>query len=145
VTLLLLLAQFVTGMAVNVYVKIAPVHPGTSASYVPGAIQGVAWAIGRGAPALAIHSALGILLAIGSLGLVALSIALRQRAWIVASILGLLGILGGGLNGIGFLNYGTDFSTFLMAVGFSLAVASYMVPMFVTSQPAREFGEEQRA
>jgi hypothetical protein len=42
-------------------------------------------------------------------------------------VLGFIGILAAGFNGASFLNYGQDFSSLLMAVGFLLAAISYTI------------------
>jgi len=136
VMLLLLLAQFLFGMFVNLYVGIES-HPGSSQPVISGAIVGVAWAITAGGPALALHTALGLLLTVGSFALLAMAIASgRSRALVTTTAVGLLGVLGAGLNGIGFLNYGVDKATYLMSVGFSVAVAGYVATLFFASQSA---------
>ena len=132
----LLLVQFLAGMFVNLYVGIAPGHPGASGSPIVGAVVGVRWAIVTGGPALAFHTALGLLLTAGSLALLAVAILARRRALVATTAVGLLGVLGAGLNGIGFLNYGIDKATYLMSVGFSVAVAAYVATLFFASLPA---------
>jgi hypothetical protein len=131
----LLLVQFLAGMFVNLYVGIPPNHPGSAAAPVAGAVRGVAWAIVTGGPALAFHTALGVLLTAGSLALLALAILTGRRALVATTGVGLLGVLGAGLNGIGFLNYGIDKATYLMSVGFSVAVAAYVATLFFASLP----------
>jgi hypothetical protein len=133
--LLLLLVQFLAGMFVNLFVGI-PTHPGTSGPPIGGAVQGVAWAITSGAPALAFHTALGLLLFVGSVGLVVVAIVSgRRRAVVVTTALGLLGLLGAAVNGVAFLNYSMDRATYLMSVGFSVAVAAYVVTLFLAREP----------
>lgn len=140
-TLFLLLAQFLVGMVINIYVAIPPGHPGGSSSFLEGAVPGTVWAITAGRPALAVHTVLGILLAVGAIALLLLALASRQRAWTTAAGLGLLGMLAAGVGGIGFLNYGRDYATLLMAAGFTLAAGSYMAALFVARQVlVREFG-----
>lgn len=135
VTLVLLLAQFVVGMFVNLYVSIPPRHPGSSGSYVTGAVPGLAWAIMTGAPALAIHTALGVVLGISALVLLWIAIASGERPVVVASAVGLLATIGAGLSGVGFLNYAVDKTTFLMAIAFSVAVGSYVAALFAIPHP----------
>ena len=134
VMLALLLVQFLAGMFVNLYVSIATGHPGASGAPISGAIRGIAWAIGSGGPALAFHTALG--LSAGSVALLAIAIARRRPALVTATAIGLLGVLGAGLSGIGFLNYGFDKATYLMSVGLSVAVAGYAASLFFASVPA---------
>ena len=82
--------------------------------------------------ALRVHVALGALLGLAALALLWLSIVARSRAWIIASMLGFVGILAAGFNDASFLNYGHDFSSFLMALGFVLALCAYAVGLYVT-------------
>lgn len=136
VMLSLLLVQFLVGMFVNLYVGIAPGHPGATGATISGAVLGVAWAIVAGAPALAFHTALGLLLTAGSIALLAIAIPGGGRALVATTAVGLLGVLGAGLNGIGFLNYGIDKATYLMSVGFSVSVAAYVATLFFAGLPA---------
>jgi len=134
--LLLLLVQFLLGMFVNLFITIPSSHPGASQDLASGAILGVAWAIAGAAPALAVHTAIGFLLTAGAVGLLAVAItADRGRALVVLTTLGLLGVLGAGLNGIGFLNYTVDKTTYLMSVGFSVSAAAYVAALFFARQP----------
>lgn len=132
-TLLLLAIQFLIGMLVNLYVQVPSAHPGANApEYFSGVAQGVAWALVQAPLALLFHTIVGLLLFLASLVLIGLAIAARSRAWIITSVLGFIGILGAGFNGASFLNYGHDFSSLLMAIGFLLAVISYAIGFHVT-------------
>jgi hypothetical protein len=133
ITLLFLAAQFLVGMLVNLFVKVPPAHPGVVASnYFVGVVQGVAWALVSSPLALLLHVIVGLLLFLASLILVGLAIASRSRAWIITSLLGLIGIMGAGFNGASFLNYGHDFSSLIMSISFLLAVISYAIGFYVT-------------
>lgn len=129
--LLLLAAQFLVGMLVNLYVTVPAVHPGANAdNYFAGVAQGVAWALGHSVLDLRLHVIIGLLLFLDALALVALAIAARSRAWIIASVLGLLGIMAAGFNGASFMNYGHDFSSLFMSIGFLLAAISYALGLY---------------
>jgi hypothetical protein len=131
--LLLLAAQFLIGMLVNLFVKVPSVHPGTNATeYFSGVVTGVLWVFGHGTLWLLLHAIVGLALLLCSLILLGLAIASRRRAWIISSIFGLLGIMAAGFNGASFLNYGHDFSSLLMSIGFLLAVIPYMIGIYVT-------------
>ncbi|HVB60545.1 MAG TPA: hypothetical protein VNE61_05050 [Ktedonobacteraceae bacterium] len=134
ITLLLLAAQFLIGMTVNLFVVVPSAHPGAYPSnYFVGVVQGVIWALGHGPQWLLFHVIVGLLLFLGSLILIVLAIAARRRAWIITTILGLIGIMGAGFNGASFMNFGGQgFSSMLMAVGFLLAAISYAVGFYVT-------------
>lgn len=128
IILLLLAAQFLVGVLVNLFVQVPAVHPGSNApEYFSGVAQGVAWAVLHAPLWLQLHTIIGLLLFIASLILIGFAIAARSRAWIILSIIGLLGIMAGGFNGASFMNYGHDFSSLLMSIGFLLAAIPYVI------------------
>ena len=132
-TFFLLLAQFLIGMLVNLYVRIPQVHPGSKGSdYFLRLLQGVPWAVIHGQLPLQVHAALGLLLVVGALVMVVLAVISHRRAWVIASILGAMGVIGAGFNGGSFLIYGHDFSSMLMALGFAVAMGSYAVGLYTT-------------
>lgn len=125
-TFFLLVAQFLIGMVVNLYVKIPGVHPGSTGSdYFGRLFQGVPWAVAHGAVPLQLHAALGLALEALTLVLVVLAVRARRRAWLVVTLLGALGVILAGFNGGSFLNYGHDFSSLFMSIGFAIALAAY--------------------
>ena len=133
VAFFLLLAQFLIGMLVNLFVRIPQVHPGsTGPDYFVRLLQGVPWAVLHGQLTLQVHAALGLLLVLGALMLVVLAVISQRRAWVIASTLGAIGVIGAGFNGGSFLNYGHDFSSMLMALGFAVAIGSYAVGLYIT-------------
>lgn len=133
IILLLLAAQFLVGMLVNLFVVVPANHPGAHPSeYFSGVVTGVLWVLGDGTLWLRVHAIIGLALFLAAIILLVLAIVSRRRAWIIASIFGLLGIVGAGFNGASFLNYGEDFSSLLMAIGFLVAVIPYMIGVYVT-------------
>ena len=132
ITLLLLAAQFLIGMMVNFFVVVPDSHPGTNApEYFSGVVTGVLWVLGHGTLWLWLHAITGLALFLASLILLGLAIASRRRGWIIASIFGLLGIVLAGFNGASFLNYGHDFSSLFMSMGFLMAAIAYMTGAYV--------------
>jgi len=128
VILVLLALQFVVGMLVNLYVQVPAMHPGANApEYFSGVAQGVVWSLLHAPLWLQIHSIVGLLLFIASIVLIGFAIAARSKSWIIISIIGLFGIMAGGFNGASFMNYGHDFSSLLMSLGFLLAVIPYVI------------------
>lgn len=128
IILILLAAQFLAGMLVNLFVQVPAVHPGANApEYFSGVAQGVAWALLHAPLWLQLHANLGLLLFIASIVLIGFAIATRRRAWIIISVIGLFGIMAGGFNGASFMNYGHDFSSLLMSLGFLLAAIPYVI------------------
>jgi hypothetical protein len=128
IILVLLAAQFLIGMLVNLYVQVPAAHPGANApEFFSGVAQGVAWSLLHAPLWLQIHSIVGLLLFIASIVLIVFAIVAHRRAWIILSIIGLLGIMAGGFNGASFMNYGHDFSSLLMSLGFLLATIPYVI------------------
>jgi hypothetical protein len=122
--IVVILLQSGIGMFVNLFVTIPKHHSGANPSdYFSGSTQSVAWAIGHGAIALAIHVVLGLLLAIMVIGIVARAFTLGRASIITWSILGALGSIGAGFTGAGFLDFKQDVSSFFMAI---LAFASML-------------------
>ncbi len=133
IILLLLAAQLLVGMLVNLYVVVPSSHPGANApEYFSGVVQGVAWSLVHAPLFLLLHAVVGLVLFFGALVILGLAIASRRRAWIISSIFGLLGIVLAGFNGASFLNYGLNFSSLLMSIGFLVAVFPYMIGIYVT-------------
>jgi hypothetical protein len=130
---LLLLVQFIVGMYLNFYVELPANHPGTHGSYAPS----IQWALaGHAGVALAIHVVVWILLTLGSISLVIRSILSHRRVLIVGTSLALLFILMAGSGGLGFLNRGgADKDSFMMAVGFILALFTYGSTLFASKNP----------
>jgi hypothetical protein len=132
ITLILLAAQFLIGMLVNLFVVVPTSHPGTNApEYFSGVVTGVLWVLGHATLWLWIHAVVGLALFLASLILLGLAIASRRRGWIISSIFGLLGIVLAGFNGASFLNYGHDFSSLFMSMGFLMAAIAYMTGAYV--------------
>ncbi len=132
VLLLLLGLQFLLGMLANLYVVVPSSHPGSqAANYFVGVFQGDLWAIAQSSLWLRLHVLLGLLVFLGAIALVVRAVADRDRAWIILSTLGLLGIIGAGFNGASFMNYGHNLSSLIMSVTFLLALIAYLVGLYI--------------
>jgi hypothetical protein len=131
--LLLLVVQYLLGMAVNLFLTIPRNHPGANPpEYFSGVAQSVTWAILHGAPLLQLHALFGLLIAIYAVGLLRRGIQSRTKSLMLPAIFGALGIVAAGLNGGSFLNYNEDFSSMIMASSFAVAVVSYLFGLFLT-------------
>ena len=92
--LILLIVQFVVGMAVNLFVKVPLNHPGANPSeYFSGVAQSVTWAILQGPFLLILHTSLGLLVVLASLGILVRAIQSRSRAMIITATIGALTVL----------------------------------------------------
>ena len=128
IILVLMAVQFLVGMLVNLFVQVPSVHPGANApDYFSGVVQGLVWALLHAPLWLLIHTIVGLLLFLASLILIGFAIAARRRAWIIVSVVGLLGIVAAGFNGASFMNYGHNFSSLLMSIGFLLSAVPYTI------------------
>ncbi len=140
VLLIVLLVQFVLGMAVNLFVTIPKDHPGANPpEYFSGVAQSVTWALLHGSPLLVLHAALGLLLAIFSVNLLVQGIQSRSRRLLLPAIFGAIGVIVAGLNGGSFLNYNEDFSSMIMAVAFAVAVVSYLAGLYLSPRSPSEW------
>jgi hypothetical protein len=121
----LLSTQFLIGMLVNFYVTVPGQHPGANGEYFSGVFKGVVWALGHAVIALRLHVAIGLALAVVGLTLIWQAVRSRQRVWILTALVGGFGIFVAGFNGASFMNYGHDFSSLLMSIGFLIAALGY--------------------
>ena len=129
---IVLVAQFLLGMVVNLFVTIPPHHPGAGASnYFAGVTTGMRWAVLHSPLWLTAHAVLGLVLAIAAIISVATAFRSASRAAIVTSIAGALAIIGAGFNGASFLNYGKNVSSMIMAGLFAVALCSYLTGLYL--------------
>lgn len=131
IILILLAAQFLIGVVVNLFVTVPTSHPGSNApEYFSGVYQGVLWALQstlqQSTFYLWLHVVIGLALFLLSIILLIMSIAARRGGWITTSIFGLIGIVAAGFNGASFINYNHDFSSLLMSAGFLVAAIAYV-------------------
>jgi len=132
---LLLLIQYLLGMAVNLYVTLPGRHPGAGASnYFAGLASGLAWVIPDGPAWAAAHAAFGLALVLAAFAAIALTRRQASRVATGTSVLGALAIVGAGFNGVSFLNYGHAFSSMIMAGLWALALACYITGMFLAAR-----------
>jgi hypothetical protein len=136
--LVMLVAQFMLGMAVNLFVKIPTDHPGSNPpDYFSGVAQSVTWAILHGHILLAVHAGFGLVLVIAAVGTMVQAIQARRRGSIISSVVGFVGVIGAGFNGGSYLNYHEDFSSMLMATGFAVSVVAYSLGLYLAAQPSQ--------
>ena len=132
----LLVAQTAVGMVVNLYVTVPDHHPGAQpGNYFTGSLQSVAWALGHGAVALAIHATLGLALVAIAIWVAIRAVTLRP-GWVgLTSVFGALLAIGAGFNGASFLDFNDRASSLLMALLALGALSCYVVGLYL--QPGR--------
>jgi hypothetical protein len=132
VVLLVLVVEFLLGMAVNLFVTIPKNHPGANPpEYFGGVADSVTWAVLHGPLLLVLHAGLGLLLILFSVNLLAQGIQSRARRILLPTLIGALGVIAAGFNGGSFLNYDQDFSSMLMAAFFAVALVSYVIGLYL--------------
>lgn len=136
VQLILLAAQFVLGMAVNLYVRIPAVHPGSvrpGSDYFSGLARAVPWALASGPQPLRLHVMLGLLTLAVAIVVVAVALWTGGRGRAAAAWAGLAFVIGAGFNGGSFLIFGSgdSLASLLMACLFLLAVLVYGVALLL--------------
>jgi hypothetical protein len=132
---LLLLAQYLLGMVVNIYVVLPSHHPGAHAgNYFSGVASGIGWLIPDGPAWAAAHAAFGLALVVAAYAAITLARGHRSRVYLVTAILGALAITGAAFNGASFLNYGQAFSSMIMAGLWALALGCYLTGLFYAAR-----------
>jgi hypothetical protein len=134
----LLLAQYLLGMIVNVYVVLPARHPGANAGdYFSGAASGLRWVVSDGPAWAAAHAAFGMALVVAAIAAVALTWGKDSRAGTALAIVGALAVIGAGFNGASFLDYGHAFSSMIMAGLWALALTAYLTGALLAALAGR--------
>jgi hypothetical protein len=128
VQLALLTVQLPLGMAVNFWVALSADHPGArNPNYFVGLVRGVSWAFLHGWPLLSLHITIAALLWLISIWFAIAALRGAPRRLGLLTIVAWSGLTGAAFNGGSFLNYGHDFSSLIMTLGWMLATASYAI------------------
>ncbi len=131
----LLVAQFVIGMTLDLFIKIPETHPGTSGAYLARTIDGYGWALTNGGGVgLTAHVVIATILALGSIATLGFSIAARNKVWVIAASFGLIGVWLAFLNGLDFIDNNLDKHSFAMAMAFMIALISYGSGLYLAKQ-----------
>ena len=135
VACLVLLAQYVLGLATNLFVTLPRRHPGADAAdYFSGLAPAVAWVITHTPIWTAVHAALGLALIVGAVALAVVAVWLRMPAYAATAIVGALAVAGAAFNGASFVIYGHDFSSMIMGGVWALALACYAAGLYLLAR-----------
>lgn len=136
-TLIALVAQFMLGMATNLFITIPRDHPGANPpEYFTGVARSVTWAILNEPIWLVLHAVLGLILVVQATSLLVRAIRVRHRPTVITAVVGALAVLAAGFNGGSYLNYHHDFSSMLMATFFAIAVTAYAIGLWALPHPS---------
>lgn len=130
VQLILLAAEFVAGMAGNLYARLPAVHPGSvraGTDYFTDLGRAERWVTASGPPVLQVHVLLSLLIGVMAIVLLVIGARAGGRGRAFVAWAGLVVIVGAGFNGGSFLIFGDgdSLASFAMALLFLLAVVSY--------------------
>ncbi len=141
----LVIIQIAVGMVVNLYITVPKHHPGSHpANYVTGSFHSIAWALGHGAPALALHASLGLALMVVTAVIAVRAVRSGPRWVSVACVLGFLFVVGAAFNGASFLDFaGQNISSLIMALLALAALCCYLIALYLL--PARQAVSNDRA
>jgi hypothetical protein len=120
--MVMLILQYALGIGVNLYVT--PGKGGLSEAFKNG-------------PVLALHAVLGVLLIAAAIALLVRAIAVRHRAMIIASAIGLVAIIAAAGSGVSFLRSGTAGGSMAMAMATAVAFLCYTLCLFLLGQGSR--------
>jgi hypothetical protein len=110
--IVLLLAQFLVGMANTFWLKTPESGPAAKTATPAGLLMG--------------HVTLAFVLPVLAIWILVVAVRARARGWVIASIVGLIGIVVAFGGGSSFINeVSNDGASFTMAVGWAVAMAAY--------------------
>lgn len=129
--------QFVLGMLLNLFVTLPAAHPGAGgAEYFSTSLASLIWALSFGGGwALFVHTAMGVLLSIGTLAVFFRSLSPAGRGWRWITGIAALFTIGATFNGLSFLDYDNDVSSAIMAGCWLIAVGALVIGL-IRSDPA---------
>jgi hypothetical protein len=95
--------------------------------------SGSGWTVGSSSGLLGIHMTLGVALVVLAVWIIVVAVRGRDRNWLTASIVGVVGILIAVGSGLAFMGQtDNNVASFFMAVGCALAIAGYALGLYRT-------------
>jgi hypothetical protein len=125
VALVLVVAEYVIGMYVNLYTTIPRADHG----------HGVGTAITNGPAMLSLHAVIGLLLGLGALGVLVQAVRSRRPAVIAWSAAGLLALAMAAVAGAGFTSTGDRTASLAMSVLTGVALLCYAANIYLVRPP----------
>lgn len=125
ITLVLVVAEYVIGMYVNLYTTIPAADHG----------QDVGAVIANGPMMLSIHAVAGLLLGLGALGTAWQAVRSRRPAVIAWSAAGLVALAGAAAAGAGFTSTGDRAGSMAMSVLTGVALLCYTANIYLVRLP----------
>lgn len=135
--LVALLVQYAIGITVNLKAQLPAPKPGA------GAGKGIATALSEGVPLLVAHVAVGIILLIGALALVAQAARSGHRLILACSIVGLICVWIAFFTGGTFVSNGDDNASLVMALLAGAAILSYLIALYANPGAGRNVAPDR--
>lgn len=130
---LLLAVQVVLSVVVKLYVTIPSGHPGSSGGgYFGQSQQSMSWALAHSDPWLQVHTAVGLLLVLLALVILAIAVVTLRGGLFLASFVGLLGIAGAAAAVAAYLDFAQPVDLLLMTIGLAVAIVAYTGALLIT-------------
>jgi hypothetical protein len=120
--LTMLSIQFILGMVLNLFVELPK-----NASV--GSI------LSHGGVVLVLHILVAVGLLLGSLALIFRASTAHSKSWLIASIIGALGVFVALTNGLAFIFNDDDVTSFIMALSFIVAATAYSTTLSFAEHP----------
>lgn len=140
----LLVPRFLLGMASNLFGTIPTRHPGTDVDDRIDVARVNPSATTHRTRPLAPHVVLGSLLVLVGFGLIVIASVLRQRRWVISSLVAALGLVAAWTTGGALLIYNQGASAMTMASGCLLALCSCAIAMYLQLGPDRRTTMDSR-
>ncbi len=121
---LMLIAEYLLGIGVNLYVHVPVADRGNGIASAPGRV------LTSQPVVLAVHAGLGLLLLVAAANVLTRAIRARHRFAIAASVTGLLAIGGAAVSGASFVSDGKAGASMAMAVLTGIALVCYLGNLF---------------
>jgi len=125
--LVLVVAEYLIGMYVNLFVTIPPADHG----------HGVGTAVANGPAILATHAVIGLLLGLAALGVLVQAIMARNPGAIAASAVGLFALAFASVAGASFTSSGHPADSMAMSVFTGVGLLCYATNLYLLPPPAR--------
>jgi hypothetical protein len=130
---LLLALQVVLSVVVKLYVTIPLNHPGSSVGgYFGQSQQSLSWALAHSDPWLQVHTAVGLLLVLLGLVILAIAVVTLRASLFFASLVGFVGIAGAAAAVAAYLDFHQSVDLLLMTIGLALAIVAYTGALLIT-------------
>ena len=125
--LVLVVAEYLIGMYVNLFVTIPPADHG----------HGVGSAIANGPAVLTTHAVIGLLLALAAVGVLVQAVMARHPGAIAASAVGLLALAFASAAGASFTSSGHPADSMAMSVLTGVGLLCYAANLYLLPRPGR--------